>query len=115
MTGPGRVEWHDLLVVHARFPTAYVLMLRGTADASAGEDLEAHFAWAAASGLRLIADLGALEFGDEILLGLLVNTRRAGGLDLVGPLSPSFRRRLHTAGLADWFTIHPTLTAALGV
>ncbi|WP_282202119.1 STAS domain-containing protein [Kitasatospora fiedleri] len=100
-------------MVHAPFPTAYVLTLRGTVDANAGEDLEADFARATSCGLRLIVDLGSLEHGDETLLGLLLDARPTGGLDLVGPLSPSLQRRLHTAGLADWFTIQPTLTAAL--
>ncbi|MEU6807922.1 anti-sigma factor antagonist [Streptomyces sp. NPDC046831] len=97
--------------MHTPFPTAYVLSHRS--NASAGEDLEADFAWATASALRLIVDFGALEFGDDALLGLLINARRTGGLDLVGPLSPSFQRRVHTAGLSAWFTVHPTLTAAL--
>ncbi|MEU0759353.1 STAS domain-containing protein [Streptomyces microflavus] len=114
MTTPGSSTDHDLIVVHAPFPGAYVLMLRGTADVCACEDLEDDFARATRSGLPLIVDLGALEFGDENLLGLLINARRAESAELVGPLSPSFRRRLDTTGVTAWFTVHPTLGAALG-
>lgn len=103
----------DLLVLHALFPGAYVLTLRGTADATCGEGLEHVFARAAATGRRLIVDLAALEFGDEYLLGPLIEACRANGLELVGPLSPSVRHRLEITGITDLFTIHPTLSAAL--
>ncbi|MEV7673019.1 anti-sigma factor antagonist [Streptomyces sp. NPDC088752] len=103
----------DLIVAHARFPGAYVLILRGTADMFTAEDLDVDFAAATMTGLRLVVDLGALEHGDETLLNLLLDAHRARGVELVGPLAPGFRRRLDTAGIADWFTVRPTLTCAL--
>ncbi|MFJ9352521.1 STAS domain-containing protein [Streptomyces sp. NPDC101237] len=114
MNDPVSGSNHDLLVVHALFPEAYVLTLRGTADVRACEVLEDDFARATGAGLPLIVDLAALAFGDETLLGLLVSARRAGGVELVGPLSPSFQRRLDIAGVGTWFIVHPTLSAALG-
>ncbi|MER7760195.1 hypothetical protein [Streptomyces sp. NPDC097619] len=103
-----------LLVLHATFPGAYVVTLRGVADWNMPESLlRDHFTRAADTGLRLVVDLGALEYGSEELLGLLLDARRAGGLELVGPLGDSFRGRLDRAGVTAWFTIHPTLTAAL--
>ncbi|MFJ4675680.1 anti-sigma factor antagonist [Kitasatospora sp. NPDC088783] len=114
MNEPGSSTDHDLLVIHAPFPNAYVLMLRGSAAGRACEDLEDDLARATATGLPLVVDLAALAFGDENLLGLLIKARQAGGVELVGPLSPSFQRRLDTAGVTAWFTIHPTLSAALG-
>lgn len=102
-----------LLVLHAPFPNAYVLTLRGTADTVTSEGLEHDFAPAADSGLPLIMDLGALKFGDETLLGHLITAHRSDGVELVGPLSPSFQRRLNRTGVTHWFTIHPTLAAAL--
>ncbi|MER8267972.1 STAS domain-containing protein [Streptomyces griseus] len=113
MDDPGSTTSHALHVVHAPFPGAYVLTLRGTADVTTCAALEDDFATATATGLRLIVDLAALEHGDESLLGLLINAHRTTGIELVGPLSPSFRRRLDTAGITGWFTIRPTLTAAL--
>ncbi|MFD4543595.1 STAS domain-containing protein [Streptomyces bauhiniae] len=113
MNGPSSHIHDGLLVLHAPFPSAYVLTLRGTVNAIAGEDLEDDFARAADSGLPLIVDLGALEFGDETLLGHLITARRTAGIELVGPLCPSFQRRLDTAGVTNWFTIHPSLAAAL--
>ncbi|MFD7853411.1 STAS domain-containing protein [Streptomyces microflavus] len=102
-----------LLVVHATLPSAYVLTLRGRADLTTSEALEGDFARATESGLPLIVDLGALTFGNEELLGLLIGARRTCGVTLVGPLSPSFRQRLDTVGVTAWFTVRPTLTAAL--
>ncbi|MER8261766.1 hypothetical protein [Streptomyces albidoflavus] len=55
----------------------------------------------------------SLEHGDENLLGLLIDARRTHGVELIGPLSPSFQRRLYTAGVTHWFTIHPALATAL--
>ncbi|MFJ3819424.1 STAS domain-containing protein [Streptomyces sp. NPDC090056] len=104
---------HGLTVLHARFPSAYVLTLRGTADMFTAEDLDVDFAAATTTGPRLVVDLGALEYGDETLLGLLLDAHRTHGVELVGPLSPSFQRRLDTTGITGWFTIHPTLTSAL--
>ncbi|WP_406251917.1 STAS domain-containing protein [Streptomyces cyaneofuscatus] len=100
-------------VVHAPFPHAYVLTLRGTADTASSDRLEDDFARATASGLPLIVDLGALEFGDETLLGLLLNARRTTGVELVGPLSPALQRRLDITGVTPWFALHPNLTTAL--
>ncbi|MFD8117887.1 STAS domain-containing protein [Streptomyces microflavus] len=102
-----------LLVLHATFPGAYVLTLRGGADRTTIDALEDDFALASESGLPLIVDLGTLTFGNEELLGLLIGARRTCDVTLIGPLSASFRRRLDTAGITAWFTVHPTLTAAL--
>ncbi|MFD4127425.1 STAS domain-containing protein [Streptomyces globisporus] len=113
MDAPGSSTDHDLIVVHTAFPDAHVLMLRGTANAHAHEDLEKDLARAVGTGHRLIVDLTALEHGDENLLGLLIGARRTHGVELIGPLSPSFQHRLDTAGIAHWFTIHPTLATAL--
>ncbi|MFD6826646.1 STAS domain-containing protein [Streptomyces sp. NPDC060085] len=113
MNDPAGNTHHGLLVLHAPFRDAYVLTLRGIADGSTRASLADDFARAADTGLPLIVDLAALEFGDENLLGLLLDAYRGGGLTLVGPLSSSFARRLDIAGLLTLFTIHPTLAAAL--
>ncbi|MFC8290684.1 hypothetical protein ACFUJ0_24985 [Streptomyces sp. NPDC057242] len=47
--------------MHARFPVAYVLMLRGAADMFTAEALDVDFAAATMTGSRLVVDLGALE------------------------------------------------------
>ncbi|MFQ6144644.1 STAS domain-containing protein [Streptomyces seoulensis] len=113
MNGPSGDSHDGLDVLHAPFPGAYVLTLRGSADIVTADGLEDDFARATGSGLPLIVDLVALTFGDETLLGLLINARQDAGVELVGPLSPTFQRRLDTAGLTAWFTIHPTLSTAL--
>ncbi|MYS11750.1 hypothetical protein GTW71_36195, partial [Streptomyces sp. SID6041] len=58
-------------------------------------------------------DLSTLVYGGDILLGLLLHARRFNDVELVGPLATAFQRRLDTAGVTTWFTLHPTLTAAL--
>ncbi|MFC7795361.1 hypothetical protein [Streptomyces cinereoruber] len=97
MNGQNSGPERELTVVHARFPGAYILMLRGTADRFTSEDLEIDFAAATLAGLRLVVDLGALEYGDEHLLYLLIDARLTSGIELVGPLSPSLKRRFDTA------------------
>ncbi|MFE6918816.1 STAS domain-containing protein [Streptomyces rubiginosohelvolus] len=103
-----------LRISHTAYPTAYLLRLRGNALPAAGRNLAAAFDCAAGWGLPLIVDLSALDFGDEELLGHLVDARRTSGVTLVGPLSDSFRRRLETAGVTALFTIHLDVAAALG-
>ncbi|MFF4345591.1 hypothetical protein ACFY00_37500 [Kitasatospora sp. NPDC001540] len=100
-----------LLVLHATFDRAYVLLLRGAADSSVS-GLGADFARAAASGLPVLVDLAALHNGGQEFLALLIDAHRHGA-ELIGPLSPSLSLRLAMTGLTDWFTVHPTLTAAL--
>ncbi|MFG3041834.1 STAS domain-containing protein [Streptomyces sp. NPDC048330] len=104
---------HSLLIVHSPLTDSYVLTLRGIADSRASEDLKADFARATDSRLPLVVNLAALQFGDEALLGLLLNAHQAGGVTLVGPICDSFQRRLDTAGVTTWFTICPTLNDAL--
>ncbi|MCT6781890.1 MULTISPECIES: STAS domain-containing protein [Streptomyces] len=103
-----------LRILHTVYPTAYLLRLRGNTLPATRGDLAAAFDSAAAWGLALIVDLSALDFGDEELLGHLINARRTSGITLVGPLSDSFRRRLDTAGVSALFTIQPNVAAALG-
>ncbi|MEK9523517.1 hypothetical protein MIU24_29680 [Streptomyces venezuelae] len=103
----------DLRITHTVHPGAYLLTLSGTADAHTSERLEEDFVYAAAYGPRLVVDLSALVSGGATLLGLLLHARRFNDIELVGPLIPAFRRRLDTAGVTTWFTLHPTLTAAL--
>ncbi|MYV70251.1 anti-sigma factor antagonist [Streptomyces sp. SID2131] len=103
----------DLCIAHTVHPGAYLLTLHGTADAHTTEGLEDDFGYATAYGPRLVVDLSALTHGDETLLGLLVHARRFHDVELVGPLTPRFQRRLETAGVTAWFTVHPTLAAAL--
>ncbi|MFI1523885.1 hypothetical protein [Kitasatospora cineracea] len=99
------------MVLHAVFDRAYVLLLRGSADSTA-DRLDADFARAAASGLPVLVDLAALCHGNQEFLVLLIDAHRHGA-ELIGPLSPSLRQRLAITGLTDWFTVHPSLTAAL--
>ncbi|MFE5829280.1 STAS domain-containing protein [Streptomyces sp. NPDC056488] len=103
----------ELRITHSVHPGTYLLTLSGTADSSTTENLEDDFIYATAYGPRLVVDLSRLIYGDETLLGLLVHARRFHDVELVGPLTPAFQRRLDTAGVTTWFTIHPTLTAAL--
>ncbi|MFJ4964010.1 hypothetical protein EES43_27740 [Streptomyces sp. ADI96-02] len=111
---PGPPTDHGLLVLETCFgsPLAQVLSLRGTVGISDERELEAAFARAAAPGHPVIVDLGALYFGDEALLGLLLDLRGSRHTLLVGPLSPSFERRLARTGTRDLFTVHPSLTSA---
>ncbi|RSN53999.1 anti-sigma factor antagonist [Streptomyces sp. WAC 04229] len=88
-------------------------MLRGTVDFTTTDGLDVDFARAAATGLPLVVDLGGLRFGNAELLALLISARPAPGVALVGPLSPSFQRRLDITGATTLFDIHPTLSAAL--
>ncbi|GLW73425.1 hypothetical protein Kpho02_57240 [Kitasatospora phosalacinea] len=76
----------DLLVLHAVFDRAYVLLLRGAADNTA-DGLDADFARAAASGLPVLVDLAALHHGSQEFLALLIDAHRHGA-ELIGPLSP---------------------------
>lgn len=107
----------DLTVLEAPFhhPTAQVLVLRGAASFSDNEQLEAAFTRAAASHHPLIVDLAGLDFGDDTLLGLLLNARHTNKVILVGPLCPSFLHRLHRTGTDHIFDIRPTLTDALAL
>ncbi|MFD7797435.1 STAS domain-containing protein [Streptomyces sp. NPDC059759] len=102
-----------LHVVDARLPGAYLLTLRGDTHSSCTSRLEEAFHHAAADGGPLIVDLGGLGFGDETLLGLLLDARGIGPVHLAGPISAAFQRRLDVTGTADIFTIHPDLSQAL--
>ncbi|MFD7794723.1 STAS domain-containing protein [Streptomyces sp. NPDC059759] len=115
MHQPGGYADHTLHILDAHFPNAYVLTLRGNTDSSTSELLEEAFstALAAAAGEPLVVDLGGLSFGDEMLLGLLLNAQRDGAVHLVGPISPTFLRRLDVTGTLELFTVHPSLSAAL--
>ncbi|MFF5638443.1 STAS domain-containing protein [Streptomyces sp. NPDC012825] len=113
MDDPAGPSFRGLRIVHTAHPGAHVLALHGTADASTTDGLEDDFLYATAYGPRLIVDLSGLLYGDETLLGLLLHARRFHDVDLAGPLAPGFQRRLQTGGVAAWFTIHPTLAAAL--
>ncbi|MEW1906209.1 hypothetical protein [Streptomyces sp. NPDC086147] len=97
--------------MHARFPGAYVLILRGTAGRFTSEDLEIDFTAATLAGLRLVVDLDALEYGGKHLLYLLIDARLTSGIKLVGPLSPSLKRRFDTAGVTTRFTLTSALAA----
>lgn len=103
------------LVLDARFhdPDACVLSVRGAVDHPARRELETALARAADLGRPVIVDLAAMMFGDEALLGLLLNARQMTPLLLVGPLAPSFKRRLAVIGTEGIFTIHPTLSQTL--
>ncbi|MFB7234980.1 STAS domain-containing protein [Streptomyces sp. NPDC056269] len=100
MSDPASSTHDGLLVVHSPLPDRYVLTLRGTADSRAFEDLEDDFARATNTGLPLVVDLAALEFGDGALLGLLLKARRGKrhprrtDLRLL-PTPPRHRRRHH--------------------
>ncbi|WP_435190672.1 STAS domain-containing protein [Streptomyces sp. bgisy126] len=113
MDGEAGPSDHDLLITHTAHPGAYVLTLSGAADNCATGTLEADFVYAAAFGPRLVVDLSALTFGNGTLLSLLVHARVSHDVELVGPLAPGFQRRLDTTGTTGWFTVHPTLAAAL--
>ncbi|MER5882109.1 STAS domain-containing protein [Streptomyces sp. NPDC001910] len=115
MQKPGGDADSPLHIVDARFPHAYVLTLHGCTDNSTSDLLDGAFTdvAAAAGAGALVVDLGGLEFGDETLLGLLLNARKTRDVHLVGPLSPTFQRRLDTTDTTRVFTIHPTLTHAL--
>ncbi|MFJ7527934.1 anti-sigma factor antagonist [Streptomyces griseus] len=102
-----------LLILHTLYPTAYVMVLRGNTSPTTSGDLDAAFRHAADSGLPLIVDLAALDFGDVELLGHLIHAHRTAGLQLVGPLSPLFQQRLDTTGTTTLLTVQPTLSAAL--
>ncbi|MFH8487815.1 STAS domain-containing protein [Streptomyces longisporoflavus] len=104
-----------LLVLAAEFhnPDAYVLTLRGTADATTSDQLEDAFTRAAGQDAPLIVDLGAMTFGDATLLGLLLNAYQDTRLILVGPLTATFQRRLSISGTEAIFTICPSLSRAL--
>ncbi|MGW9436918.1 STAS domain-containing protein [Streptomyces sp. NPDC055607] len=113
MDDPAGPSSRDLRIVHTAHPGAHVLALHGRADASTTDGLEDDFLYATAYGPRLVVDLSGLLYGDETLLGLLVQAQKFHDVELVGPLVPSFQRRLDITGVAAWFTVHPTLTAAL--
>lgn len=94
-------------------PPARVLVLRGAVNHGDEPELRGAFARALAGNLPLIVDLGSLEHGDAVLLGLLLSARTRTGLHLVGPLSPSVNRRLDVTGTREVFRLHGGLTAAL--
>ncbi|MEV7673018.1 STAS domain-containing protein [Streptomyces sp. NPDC088752] len=100
----------ELRITHTVHPGAYLLTLSGTADSHTTDGLEDDFAYATAYGPRLVVDLSGLIHGDETLLGLLLHARRFNDVELVGPLTPAFQRRLDTTSVTTWFTIRPTLT-----
>ncbi|MFJ4873146.1 anti-sigma factor antagonist [Streptomyces sp. NPDC088757] len=103
----------DLRVIHTVHPGAHVMTLHGTADSVSTDRLAEDFLYATALGPRLVVDLSGLLYGDETLLGLLVQARRFHDVELVGPLVSGFQRRLRTTGVTGWFTVHPDLAAAL--
>ncbi|MEU5372493.1 STAS domain-containing protein [Streptomyces sp. NPDC005951] len=109
----GHGDEPGLQILHTVYPTAYLLSLRGSTDPTTALRVAEAFDRAAHWSLPLIVDLSGLGFGDEELLGYLMTAHQTTGLTLVGPLSDSFQRRLHTTGLTALFTIHPTLDAAL--
>ncbi|MFB8029335.1 MULTISPECIES: anti-sigma factor antagonist [unclassified Streptomyces] len=115
MDAPGDDIEDGLSVLGVTFhgPDAYVLTLRGITGPGDSGVLEEAFARATVAARPLIVDLGALEFGDESLLGILLHARLSHRTVLVGPLSASFSRRLAVTGTTTVFTIHPTLTQAL--
>lgn len=109
---------HGLEVVTTRSedPPADIITLRGDADPATHQHTEDAFASARSNGSDLIVDLSGLAYGDELLLGLLLNARTASPADrvlLVGPISESFRRRLDVTGTAALFKVYGDLPAAL--
>lgn len=67
---------------------------------------------------RTVVDLSGLMFADSTLLHVLLGAQRehrAEGLPMVvaGPLSPTVRRLFEVTGTADFFTMAPSLDAAV--
>lgn len=94
-------------------PPAYVIELRGEADLFTHHLLEETFTRARHSRLPVIVDLSALDYGDELLLALLLSARSSQCVALAGPICPAFRRRLDTTGALAAFDTFPDLAAAL--
>ncbi|WP_432088482.1 MULTISPECIES: STAS domain-containing protein [unclassified Streptomyces] len=102
-----------LITEHTR-PNACVLALLGSTGAWNAPALEQAFRDAGATGRPLVVDLSGLDFGDEVLLGLLLHAHASAcGLVLIGPAAGSFARRLHRTGTDELFNTQNTLPLAL--
>ncbi|MFB8384558.1 anti-sigma factor antagonist [Streptomyces rubiginosohelvolus] len=104
---------HGLRIQHTVYPEAYLLRLLGDTHPTTSLGLADAFNRAIGWGLPLIVDLSALDFGGEELLGHLINAHHEADLNIIGPISDNFQRRLDTTGASELFTIRPTLAAAL--
>ncbi|MFF3641094.1 STAS domain-containing protein [Streptomyces sp. NPDC002564] len=106
----------DLLVritEHTR-PNACVLALLGSTGAWNLSALERAFRDAGATGRPLVVDLSGLDFGDEVLLGLLLHAYASPcGLVLIAPAAGAFTRRLHRTGVEEIFNTQHSLALAL--
>ncbi|MFI5867494.1 STAS domain-containing protein [Streptomyces sp. NPDC051546] len=108
----------DLIVhitEHTR-PNACVLALLGSAGAWNLAALEKAFHDADVTGRPLVVDLTGLDFGDEVLLGLLIHAHASPrGLVLISPATGSFARRLNRTGVEELFNMRATLTLTLAL
>ncbi|WP_432101324.1 STAS domain-containing protein [Streptomyces sp. WAC 04229] len=106
----------DLLVrisEHTR-PNACVLALLGSTGTWSTPVLRQAFHDAEATRRPLVVDLSALDFGDEVLLGLLLEAHTSPqGLVLLGPVTGTFARRLQRTGADQIFNTQNTLSLAL--
>ncbi|MFE9016867.1 anti-sigma factor antagonist [Streptomyces sp. SID5594] len=106
----------DLLVRITEYtrPNACVLALLGSTGAWNTPALEHAFHAAAATERPLVVDLTGLYFGDEVLLGILIQAHASiRGLVLINPATSSFARRLHRTGVEELFNTQHTLSLAL--
>ncbi|MFF7878383.1 STAS domain-containing protein [Streptomyces californicus] len=106
----------DLLVRITEYtrPNACVLALLGSTGAWNTPALEHAFHAAAATERPLVVDLTGLYFGDEVLLGILIQAHASiRGLVLINPATSAFARRLHRTGVEELFNTQNTLSLAL--
>ncbi|MFB7032525.1 MULTISPECIES: STAS domain-containing protein [unclassified Streptomyces] len=95
-------------------PNACVLALHGSTGAWNIAVLEQAFQDAGATGRPLVVDLSGLDFGDEVLLGLMLHAHASPtGLVLLGPVTGPFARRLRRTGTDELFNTQQTLALAL--
>ncbi|NJP65681.1 STAS domain-containing protein [Streptomyces spiramenti] len=109
------VEGDALIVLDVRLgaPPVQVLALRGSVDARTCDEVTRSVVRARSRSLPVVIDLGGLSFGDETLLGILLDCRDDVTTAFVGPLAASFERRLARTGAVGVLTIHATLGQAI--